>query len=87
MSREDDAMKEGCAGDPWLCLLPLRRIMGCPWGRPEAMYTFLHTRKCPGVFWGWDGESACHGSPPLPPPLGYAAVAPAHMVQGLLIHF
>jgi len=36
---------------------------------------------------GMEWESACHGSPRLPPPLGYAAVALAHMVQGLLIHF
>jgi len=28
-------------------------------GRPEAMYTFPHTRKRAGVLWGWDGMGKC----------------------------
>lgn len=91
MSGEDGAMKEVCAGDPRLCLLPLLEGHRVSWGgrRPCApSHAPGSVLECFGDGDGM-GLSTCHGSSPPPPraPLEYAMVALAHMVQGLLIHF
>lgn len=97
MSREDDVMKEGCAGDLWLCFLPFLQVTGCPWGGRRFFCTLFYPvrkSKCNGVFGGWDGM-AWHGMgqacamadlfPVLLP--GKLWLPLANTVQGLLIHF
>lgn len=45
VSSEDGMMKKGCAGDPWLRLLPLLLVTGCPWGGQRLFCTSF----------SWDG--------------------------------
>lgn len=83
-SREDGAMNNVLEIHGFASCLSCRSqgVLGVARVHVHLFCTLGTMLVCFGDGMGRDGVSACHGSPSLPPPLGYALVALANIIPG-----